>query len=230
MIPLANENGGPSRPYPSKEDFMRKLFPLLVLLGFAGAPARAGGLLVNLDLFGSSPTGHFNDEFGGSVNASDIFDTGGGLGGGVAFGLSPNLFVGGEIDAYRNKGTALIDLDLVDYHLTSIPILGTIQYVQPPEAGGIGFGLKGGLGVTLHSLAFDLSGTTDQSQSNFSFLIGGDLAYGLSENWALKAGFSFHETLTGANCDSLANDEGPFCNDDNPKFLLFSVGALYHRE
>ena len=206
---------------------MRKLLPVLVLLALGAAPAGAAGLLVNLHLLGSSPVGSFNDQFG-SVNASDVFDTGGGFGGGIGFGLSENLFVGGEVDFYRNSGSAFdLDFGSVDYDLNSIPLLGTLEYVSGGGAGGIGFDLKGGAGVTFHSLSFNLSGIGDQSQSNFGFMLGGDLSYGLSENWALTAGLDFHETITGADCSTLGDTEGPFCDNDNPKFLLFTFGARY---
>lgn len=209
---------------------MHKLLPLLALFALAAAPAYTAGLLIDLRLSGSAAVGEYEDQFG-PIDASDVFDTGVGLGAGISYGLGRNLYLGLQLDLYRNSGESFdFGAGPFGYDLTSIPVHGVLQYVSIAGAGGIGFGVKGGVGFTRHSLSLDLAGVEDPSQTSFSFLLGGDVAYGLTETWSLTAGLGYHQTMTGTDCGELADDEGPFCDDDNPKFLLFLIGARFHRD
>jgi opacity protein-like surface antigen len=84
--------------------------------------------------------------------------------------------------------------------------------------------------MTRHSL--DIPGA-DESDTNFSFLLGGGISYGLNERWDLTAGIQFHQTRTGGEDEDEegdVNDEDEaeiFVEDDNAKFVLFTVGVRF---
>lgn len=181
-------------------------------LTLSAASAMAGGWQIDIDGLYANPTGSLGDT---DTDLKDLVDGAIGFRGDVLYGLSDSFSLGVGAGWWKNNESEdVIDLG-EELSLTSVPLHGIVMW-QTAGDGPVGFWLRGGAGLTSHKV----DGTFgDDSQSSFSWEVGGGLAVAVSDTWDITGGVAYNQASTS---DGDVWDDG-----DNPKFWLFSVGLRY---
>jgi hypothetical protein len=199
----------------------RSLLAGLLFTWLLGSPG-AAALQIDITALGAFPIGTLtDDEFGDSLDASDVFSTGFGVLGDVLFGLTESIYLGPAVGIFSvSENSSFFD----PFDLTVVPLLGLLQW-RTARPASLGFYVQGGAGLAYTSL--DVPGFDSSSESSFAFLFGGGLSYALSDSWHLTTGLNYFQIQGSGSCFDF--DE-VFCEDDTPKWLLFTVGARFGRD
>ncbi|MBI5709250.1 MAG: outer membrane beta-barrel protein [Candidatus Eisenbacteria bacterium] len=200
---------------------MRKLELLapIVALSLAAAPVRAGteAFHVSLDGLAAFPVG----TLAGGRSAADAMDTGFGLKAEVLYDLAPAARAGIAIAGIFDDAEALVGPARVPADLTAIPVHAVFELHTPRRARFGAYG-EAGFGMTAATLRpKGLGAAETRSQTAFSFLAGGGLSLEVAGDWQARVGALYEQAVTG---------EGEvWAKGDDPKFVLLTLGAHFHR-
>ena len=199
---------------------MRELrwIPILVTLALIGSPgsACAGPFSLDVDILGSLPLGSVSD----GRRLDEHVSAGYGVRADVLYRVTPVFSAGLGVAAESHDAHVFAGYQRVAATLTAIPVCAVAR-LHGTQTRGLRPYVETGVGITAWDL--DPAGMLleTRTQTTPCFLAGAGVSYVLSRRWDARAGIQFQGSLTGRG--------EVWASDDDPRFLVLSLGARFQR-